>query len=1227
MTTYNVNSGQSVANTVLNFADSENVSYGGIAANTTINSGGYQYISGGGTAGGAKINNGGYQYISAGGTASGTTVNSGGSEIVYYGGIAISSMVNSGGYEVISAGGTVSGGKVASGGEILGLVISSGSFVDNANQSSQVIDTVTIQSGGIIGLSVDSGAATQGFVISNGGFEVISSGGSASGTIINSGGYEQISAGGMVSGGVVSAGGEIYGLVLSSGAYTYSANQASHVIDGVTIQSGGIIGLFVDSGASTQGLVVSSGGFETINNGAIASGTTINSGGYEQISAGGMISGGNVASGGGILGLVISSGNYIYSANQASHVIDGVTIQSGGIIGLSVNSGAATLGFVISSGGYEVISYGGTASATIINSGGYEVVSSGGMVAGGTVASGGMLGLVLSSGSYTFTANQANLVLDGVTIHSGGILGLSVESGVSTQGFEASSSGYQVISYGGTANGAIINNGGYQVISNGGIASGSIINSGGFEYVNVGGVASGTTLNNGGSEVISNGGTAVSATLNNGGYQVISSGGTAISATINSGGYQVISSGGIASATTINSGGQADILSGGSAIDATLKNGAELILHGNNLAGVSINNGAMLDFAGITANAAGLNAAGQLQVSENGTVLEILGLSGNNGNDTFTTQSDSEGGTLVLVKALPVMISVSYNAGGGQLSLLGVNLTTVATNYQITDFSLKGDGGASYTLTSGSTVFGTPSSTAVTLQLSNADQLAVDGLLNKNGNQANDGSTIYNLSAGSGWDSGAAAITTQAVSVSNVTAPTINAVAYNAATGVFTISGAHLDNHGSSNGIAIGDFKLTGGVSGSYNFSSAHDSISNLSATGFTVTLSSSDKAAVNAIVNTNGNTPSSGAAYNLVATTHWDSDSGAAISSQAVKATGIPATLNSVSYNAAGGLLSLSGANLSSSAAAYVVSDLTIKGDGGASYTLTNGSLVTGAPNSAGVTIQLSGADQLAVDGLLNKNGVIANDGISHYNLSANGGWENGAGAISTQAVSVSNVIAPTLSAVAYNVAGGVFTISGAHLDNHGSTNGIVLNDFKLTIGSSSFNLNSSDSISHLTAGGFAITLSSSDKTTVNALVNDNGTQSLTGTAYHLAASVNWDSDAGAAFTAQAVTVSGLDIFNSKLTGSPLVISNLLEGSGQIELSKTIFTAFAGDAAVTAANFSNAVGAGGSKDYLYYNANNGGLYYDADGSGTHSSGVEIAVIGVGSHPTALSVADFKLIA
>jgi Ca2+-binding RTX toxin-like protein len=48
-------------------------------------------------------------------------------------------------------------------------------------------------------------------------------------------------------------------------------------------------------------------------------------------------------------------------------------------------------------------------------------------------------------------------------------------------------------------------------------------------------------------------------------------------------------------------------------------------------------------------------------------------------------------------------------------------------------------------------------------------------------------------------------------------------------------------------------------------------------------------------------------------------------------------------------------------------------------------------------------------------------------------------------------------------------------------------------------------------------------------------------------------------------------------------------------------------------------------KEYLIYNTDTGKLYYDADGSGTKSKPIEVAIIGIDSHPT-LAASDFTII-
>lgn len=342
----------------------------------------------------------------------------------------------------------------------------------------------------------------------------------------------------------------------------------------------------------------------------------------------------------------------------------------------------------------------------------------------------------------------------------------------------------------------------------------------------------------------------------------------------------------------------------------------------------------------------------------------------------------------------PTLSSAAYSAATGKLTLTGSHLTTAAASYQPADFSITGDGGTSYTLTGGSAVLGKPTSTSVIIQLSAADQLALDGLLNKNGSAANDGNH-YSLIASGGWDSYALAVANVAVTASGVMAPTLSTVAYNAATGQLSCTGSHLVNHGGNNGINLADFTLSIGAAGTFAFNSS-DSVSGLTGTGFTVSLSVDDQMSLNALLNG----VSSG---KLSALAGWDSDGGAAISAQTVK---LPPQLGGVSYNQATGQLTLTGTNLTTTASGYQVGDFSLQGNGGGSYQLTSGSAILGTPTSTSVKIQLSVADQSAINALLNHNGTTASDG-SAYNLTATVGWDTGAAAIGTAAVTATGVVA----------------------------------------------------------------------------------------------------------------------------------------------------------------------------------------------------------------------------
>ncbi len=120
----------------------------------------------------------------------------------------------------------------------------------------------------------------------------------------------------------------------------------------------------------------------------------------------------------------------------------------------------------------------------------------------------------------------------------------------------------------------------------------------------------------------------------------------------------------------------------------------------------------------------------------------------------------------------PSIVSVVYDAASGNaLTLQGSDFTTSAGDYNFGDFTLTGQGGQSYTLTTPNTAISNLSSSGLTLTLDQADLNGVAYLLDQSGSTAADG-TLYNLDAAANWDIGALASPTQAVAASNSFDPT-----------------------------------------------------------------------------------------------------------------------------------------------------------------------------------------------------------------------------------------------------------------------------------------------------------------------------------------------------------------------------------------------------------------------------------------------------------------------
>jgi len=234
-------------------------------------------------------------------------------------------------------------------------------------------------------------------------------------------------------------------------------------------------------------------------------------------------------------------------------------------------------------------------------------------------------------------------------------------------------------------------------------------------------------------------------------------------------------------------------------------------------------------------------------------------------------------------------------------------------------------------------------------------------------------------------------------------------------------------------------------------------------------------------------------------------------------------ASISSAGYNAGNGVLSVTGTGLQ-------VGDtidptkLTLTGEGG-SYTLTTSTATVTSATAFSVT--LSAADKIAINGLLDKAGTTAAGGAT-FALTAAALWDNNFGAdVGVNAVTVSNVVLPTIASATYDGVSHVLTVSGSNLvGTIGALNDIITSKLTLTgEGGASYTLTSSN-VEISSASTFAITLNGADAAAVNAILAKNGTVSASGTSYSLSAGDDWNGVIGGVNT--AVASAGVTVANA---------------------------------------------------------------------------------------------------
>lgn len=569
-----------------------------------------------------------------------------------------------------------------------------------------------------------------------------------------------------------------------------------------------------------------------------------------------------------------------------------------------------------------------------------------------------------------------------------------------------------------------------------------------------------------------------------------------------------------------------------------------------------------------------LNAADQTHVegllNKNGTssidatTFNIAAAADWNPSQTGNADTTGNGITVSNVQT-PTITSATYDASTGALVVTGtnfVNANGAANDITANKFTFTGEGGTTYTLTDSSNVEIT-SGTAFTITLSATDKAAINQISNKNGTSST-GGTTYNLAAADDWNTviGNADIsdaTGNGITISNVAVPTITSATYDASTGALVVTGTGLLKlNGATNDIDASKLTFTGEGGATYTLTDSAN-VEITSGTAFTLTLSATDKAAINQIVNKNGTSSTSATTYNLAAAENWAAGADAAVVVADLTGNGITAsnvavpTITSATYDASTGALAVTGTDfLSLSGATNDIdaSKLTFTGEGGATYTLTDSADVEVTSGTA-FTVTLSATDKAAINQIVNRNGTSSTNATT-YNLAAAEDWAAGADAavvvadLTGNGITASNVAVPTITSVAYDYNSNVLTVTGTgFLQQNGANNDIDLSNLTITgEGGTTYTLTSATDVEITSGTSFSATLTGADLTSVEALLNKNGTSAVSGTTYNLAAAEDWATGADAAVVVADLTGNAITVSNY---AAPTVTSATFDASTNV--------------------------------------------------------------------------------
>ena len=521
-------------------------------------------------------------------------------------------------------------------------------------------------------------------------------------------------------------------------------------------------------------------------------------------------------------------------------------------------------------------------------------------------------------------------------------------------------------------------------------------------------------------------------------------------------------------------------------------------------------------------------------------------------NGVVTGDSIADYQNPVTVSGVPVTLSnIKYYGNAGSFDFTTSNLYNFETfdmsKIKADHFTVKGQNGASYTLTGNITGGWVDSGNTMRIQVSELDRINLNGIMNQVGGTAVDG-TAFSFTATPGWFVGGntqASITTSVNTATSV-APVINYAQYNASTHVLDVSASFLvKTPGASNDITTSKLSLVGegGISRTLSTSG---NVEIIDESHFKITLSDADANAVSSIINKNGYNSTGGSAYNLVANDDWNSvvtGGNIADNSNSLYVTNLSSNINSASYNASTGVLTVTGTAINAGDN-IDISKLSFTGEGGNIYQLTSAPVIA---SNNGFTVTLNATDKLNLNGVLDKNGSVAVSG-TNFNLSAAANWDSTSAAVAdtSNAVTVTGVQAPTITSATYDVNTHKLVVTGENFVKvPGANNDIDTSKLLLGPWNATKALSSSGKVEVIDNKHFEVILSDADAALVRTVIDHDHESSSGSISYNLSAYDDWNG---------VVTGDSIADYQSpvSVSGVPATLSNVTYYGGSFRITST---------------------------------------------------------------------------